>query len=57
MNIIATIVILAICAVCLFVGLKSNKCPRCGGKLHFEFEDLMHGCVVYKCEKCGEEWI
>lgn len=44
MNTVATIIILLICAVCLIVGLKSNKCPNCGD-------------IVYKCDKCNEEWI
>ena len=33
------------------------RCPRCGGKLHSTFFDLTFDKLVYKCSKCGEEYI
>lgn len=33
------------------------RCPRCGGKLHSTFFDLTFDKMVYKCSKCGEEYI
>lgn len=31
------------------------KCPDCGGKMRDI--NIHHGRIVYKCEKCGKEWI
>lgn len=33
------------------------RCPECGGKLVEEFYDVGLGKMIYRCEKCGEEWI
>ena len=35
----------------------SLHCPECGGRMKSEFLDMEIDHIVYKCEKCGEEWI
>ena len=37
------------------VLLIKPKCPDCGGKM--DDVDIHHGRTVYKCRKCGKEWI
>lgn len=35
----------------------SLHCPECGGRMKSEFLDMEIDHIVYKCEKCGNEWI
>ena len=54
--------------MCLVVAVASGvilavllmakpRCPRCGGELHSTFFDFTIDKQVYKCSKCGEEYI
>lgn len=38
----------------LFAG---PRCPDCGGRMRCVGEDLHYSLNVYRCGKCGEEWI
>uniref|UniRef100_A0AAU8AYL5 Uncharacterized protein n=1 Tax=Dulem virus 35 TaxID=3145753 RepID=A0AAU8AYL5_9CAUD len=38
-------------------NLFALKCPDCGGKLRSEFFDMEINNMVYKCDRCGKEWI
>lgn len=38
----------------LFLG---PKCPGCGGRMRCVGNDLRYNLNVYKCGKCGEEWV
>lgn len=40
-----------------FKKIFSLKCPNCGANLKSECYDMVIDCVVYKCNKCGKEWI
>lgn len=33
------------------------KCPDCGGDMYYEEYDVACDRDIYKCKKCGEEWI
>lgn len=33
------------------------KCPNCGANLKIECYEMTRDCIVYKCHKCGKEWI
>ena len=35
----------------------SLHCTECGGRMKSEYLDMEIDHIVYKCEKCGEEWI
>ncbi len=35
----------------------SLHCPACNGRMQVEYLDMEIDHIVYKCEKCGEEWI
>lgn len=35
----------------------SLHCPECSGRMKGEFLDMTIDKVVYKCEKCGKEWL
>ena len=37
--------------------MTKPRCPRCGGKLHSTFFDMTFDRMVYRCSKCGEEYI
>ena len=39
------------------ISFDGLTCPDCGGKLHDEFLDMQFNKLVYKCEKCGKEWM
>ena len=39
------------------IYLMPHKCPKCGGKLHSEFFDMQFDKMVYRCDKCGKEYI
>lgn len=49
--------IIGIVLLVLFVVIMIIKpnCPDCGGKM--DDIDIHHGKAVYKCRKCGKEWI
>ena len=47
----ASVIILAV------LIMAKPRCPRCGGKLHSTFFDMTFDRMVYKCSKCGEEYI
>jgi uncharacterized protein (DUF983 family) len=32
-------------------------CPECYGKLHQEFFDMQYDKLVWKCDKCGKQFI
>lgn len=32
-------------------------CENCGGRMKEKFLDMQIDRIVYKCEKCGKEWI
>ncbi len=32
-------------------------CEDCGGRMKSEFFDMEIDHMVYKCQKCGKEWI
>lgn len=33
------------------------KCPECNGKMKNYLYDSTIGKNVYKCQKCGKEWV
>lgn len=33
------------------------NCPYCGGTMHVKGLDTQIDKLVYKCEKCGKEWV
>ena len=37
--------------------ILSCKCPDCGGDMETEMLDMVFDKLVYKCTKCGKEWI
>ena len=34
-----------------------QECPLCGGEMGVVFIDMVFDRAVYKCKKCGKEWI
>lgn len=38
-------------------GLFKLHCPLCGGEMKVEMFDMELDRLVYKCKKCGKEWI
>lgn len=38
-------------------NLFSPHCEDCGERMKNEFFDMEIDHMVYKCEKCGKEWI
>lgn len=37
--------------------LLSLHCPECNGRMKSEYLDMEIDEMVYKCTKCGKEWI
>ena len=35
----------------------SLHCPKCSGRMKSEYLDMELDSLVYKCEKCGKEFI
>ena len=35
----------------------SLHCPACNGRMQVEDLDMEIDHIVYKCKKCGKEWI
>lgn len=35
----------------------SLHCPECNARMKSEYLDMTIDHVVYKCTKCGKEWI
>jgi DNA-directed RNA polymerase subunit RPC12/RpoP len=35
----------------------SLHCPECGGRMKSEYLDMEIDHIVYKCKKCGKEWL
>lgn len=35
----------------------SLHCPECNGKMKCEMLDMKFDSLVYKCTKCGKEWM
>ncbi len=35
----------------------SLHCPECNGRMKCEMLDMELDSLVYKCTKCGKEWI
>lgn len=48
------ITLLVFFIVVLFI---KPRCPDCGDKMDNIDIDICHDCTVYKCGKCGKEWI
>lgn len=51
-------------ALCLIIAivitlcfLLKPKCPDCGGIMDYELHDMTIDKPVYKCRKCGKEWV
>lgn len=34
-----------------------THCPECGGRMKSEYLDMEIEKLVYKCKKCGKEWV
>lgn len=37
--------------------IGSLHCPECNGRMKSEFLDMEIDSLVYKCTKCGKEWL
>ena len=35
----------------------SLHCPECNGRMKCEMLDMQFDSLVYKCIKCGKEWM
>lgn len=36
---------------------RGPKCPECGGKMFHVGTDYHYNIEIYRCRKCGEEWV
>ena len=39
------------------IDIFSMHCPDCGARMKSEFLDMRYDSLVWKCTKCGKEWI
>lgn len=37
--------------------LLALHCPECNGRMKSEYLDMQFDNMVYKCTKCGKEWM
>lgn len=39
------------------INIFSHHCPECGGRMENKLWDIKYDRPIYKCTKCGKEWI
>lgn len=52
-------IVLLIVAILIVLLLKSIKlrCPECGGELKNDCYDSFIDKCIWRCKRCGKEWI